>query len=141
MRDGTPDRAERRFERSLDSLKEISGFLDGFFEARRIGAGHLETVRLAVEEIFTNMLKYGRGSERILIGLELDGGELAVSLTDYDVEEFDPTAHPDVPIDRPLSEREPGGLGIHLVKRIMDRVEYDYVDGNGTTRLFKSVDG
>ncbi len=132
---------ERRFERSLDSLAEISGFLGGFFDAHRIGAGHLESVRLAVEELFTNMLKYGGGSEEILIGLGFEGRELVVTLTDYDVAEFDPTAQPDVVVDRPLSEREPGGLGIHLVKQVMDRVEYEYVDRNGTTRLFKTLDG
>ncbi len=132
---------ERRFERSLDSLAEISGFLGGFFDAHRIGAGHLESVRLAVEELFTNMLKYGGGSERIRIGMHIEGRELVISLTDYDVDEFDPTTHPDAPVDRPLAERQPGGLGIHLVKQVMDRIEYEYVDRNGTTRLFKTVDG
>jgi len=44
-----------------------------------------------------------------------------------------------VDVDRPLSERQPGGLGIHLVKKLMDRIEYNYVERRGTTKFFKRL--
>jgi len=86
------------------------------------------------------MLKYGGGDGEILIGLEQKDRELAVSLTDFDVEPFDVTQVPEICVDRPLSERQPGGLGIHLVKKMMDRIEYEYVDRRGTTTFFKKLD-
>ena len=128
------------FRRSLDSLNETSEFLRGFFARQGISSGHLESVTLAVEELFTNMLKYGGGDGEILIGLERKDRELAVSLTDFDVEPFDVTQVPEIRVDRPLSERQPGGLGIHLVKKMMDRIEYQYVDRRGTTTFFKKLD-
>ena len=140
MRDENPGRIEMRFKRSLDSLGEISDFLKGFFAEQCLGPDHLESVILAAEELFTNMLKYGGGEGKILILLERTGRELSVSLTDFDVDPFDPTKVPEIRVDRPLAEREPGGLGIHLVKKMMDRVEYNYVDRRGTTTFFKTVD-
>lgn len=141
MRDGNPGRIEMHFKRSLDSLSEISKFLKDFFVVQGIGPDHLESVTLATEELFTNMLKYGRGDAEILIGLERKDRELSVSLTDFDVDEFDLTKVPEVRVDRPLSERKPGGLGIHLIKKMMDRIEYEYVDRCGTTTFFKTLDG
>jgi anti-sigma regulatory factor (Ser/Thr protein kinase) len=141
MRDGNPGRIEMQFKRSLDSLSEISEFLAGFFARQGIGPEHLKSVTLAAEELFTNMLKYGGGDGEILIGLERRDRELSVSLTDFDVDRFDVTKVPEIQVDRPLSERKPGGLGIHLIKKMMDRIEYEYVDRRGTTTFFKTLDG
>ena len=141
MRDGNPNRIEMRFSRSLDSLSEISEFLTGFFARNGVGPDHLESVTLAAEELFTNILKYGGGDGEILIGLECRDHELSVSLTDFDVDPFDVTKVPEIRVDRPLSECEPGGLGIHLIKKMMDRIEYDYTDRRGTTTFFKTLDG
>lgn len=128
------------FKRSLGSLSEISEFLEGFFERHGLGPENLESVTLAAEELFTNMLKYGGGKGKIVIGLERRDHELAVSLTDFDVEPFDVTRVPEIKVDLPLDEREPGGLGIHLIKKMMDRIEYDYADRRGTTTFFKALD-
>ena len=55
----------------------------------------------------------------------LDQG-IEVSLTDYDVERFDPTLAGDVDTDAPLSERTPGGLGLYLVLKMADSIHYEY---------------
>jgi len=130
---------ERSFKRSLASLDEISEALQTFFADNDARTEHLESVILAVEELFTNMLKYGGGTGDIVIAVALDDGELVVGLTDFDVDEFDVTQAPEVDVDRPLSERQPGGLGIHLVKKLMDRIEYNYVERRGTTKFFKRL--
>ena len=132
---------ERPFKRSLESLDEISEALRTFFADNDARTEHLESVTLAVEELFTNMLKYGGGTGDVLIAFVLEDGELSVGLTDFDVDEFDVTKAPEVDVDRPLSERQPGGLGIHLIKKMMDRIEYNYVDRRGTTTFFKRLDG
>jgi serine/threonine-protein kinase RsbW len=132
---------ERPFKRSLESLDEISEALRTFFADNDARTEHLESVTLAVEELFTNMLKYGGGTGDVLIAFVLEDGELSVGLTDFDVDEFDVTKTPEVDVDRPLSERQPGGLGIHLIKKMMDRIEYNYVDRRGTTTFFKRLDG
>jgi anti-sigma regulatory factor (Ser/Thr protein kinase) len=56
----------------------------------------------------------------------VDGG-VELTLVDRDVESFDITRSPDVDIGKPIEAREPGGLGLHLVKRMADRIDYDYL--------------
>ena len=132
---------EKEFKRSFDSLEGIFEFVAGFFEARGIGGKHLRTVQFAVEEVFTNMVKYNRGGRRdILLGLEKNGQRLEIRLTDFDVPPFDITRAPDVDVSLPLDKRKPGGLGIHLVKKMVDGVEYEYSDGRSTTIILKDVD-
>jgi serine/threonine-protein kinase RsbW len=63
----------------------------------------------------------------------LDGG-VELTLIDHDVEPFDITRAPDVDIGKPIEEREPGGLGLHLVRRMADRVDYDYVPATRQSR-------
>jgi serine/threonine-protein kinase RsbW len=53
---------------------------------------------------------------------------------------FDIRAVPDVDVNRDLSDRKPGGLGIHLLKRMVDDIGYEYVDGKSTTTFFKALE-
>ena len=49
-----------------------------------------------------------------------------VSLTDYDVERFDPREVAPVDVDAPLDDRAPGGLGLYLVLKMVDSIHYEY---------------
>ena len=57
--------------------------------------------------------------------LPIPGG-VEATLIDEGVEPFDPTTAPEVDVHLPLAERQPGKLGIHLVKRLVDSIEYAY---------------
>lgn len=138
---GDSTASEMSFRRSFQELPAIFRFIDGFFAMEAIDGKHRDVVHLAVEEIFTNMVKYHPGhQERIVIALRRNGPELAVSLTDFDVDRFDPTQRPDVDVTLPLEQRRPGGLGLHLTKVMMDRVEYAYENRRGTTTLYKTLE-
>jgi len=133
--------AQKLFPRTAACLPEIFDFMDGFFARVGIGDEHRMPMQFAVEELFTNLVKYSRGGTRdILLDLKRDGGRLEVSLTDFDVERFDIRAVPDVNVDLALKDRKPGGLGIHLLKRMVDDVGYEYVDGRSTTTFVKSLE-
>lgn len=134
----------RSFERSFSALGAVFESISRFFEREGIDAGHRQVVDLAVEELFTNFVKYNPESpHRILMELSRDDVELAIVLTDFEAEPFDITALPEVDVDRPLAEREPGGLGIHLIREMMDRVEYVYdaARREGRTTMIKSLRG
>lgn len=118
----------RMFPRSFDSLDAIVAFTAAFFSGAGIDAGLRPAVDLALEELFTNMVKYGGASRAdVEIALAAIPGGVEVTLTDRDVGPFDVTRAPDVDVTRPIEERRPGGLGLHLVRRMLDSIEYDYV--------------
>lgn len=132
---------ERSFKRSIASLPPVFAFLGEFFAAEAIDRGRNQTIDLAVEELFTNLVKYNKGTTRdISISLNRDDAHVEVTLTDYDVEPFDITRLKEVQVDRPLAERKPGGLGIHLVRKMVDRISYSYENRISTTTFIKTLE-
>lgn len=118
----------RAFQRRIESLGEIFRFTADALTAEAMDAKQRNSVDLAIEELFTNMIKYGRpGSAEVLIEIAGAGGEVVVTLTDTDVEPFDVTTAPDANVDVALEQRRPGGLGLHLVRRLVDSLSYEYV--------------
>ena len=128
--------ADRLFRRSFDSLGEIFAFTADFFAAHGIDPGLLPTVDLTLEELFTNMVKYSpTGDAHIRIEMAPTEGGVEVTLTDYDVERFDVTKAPDANIDLPIEERRPGGLGLHLIRRLVDSLHYEYSNETRQSRI------
>jgi len=118
---------QRRFARSFESLEGVFRFADEFLAAESIDSRHHYAVSFAIEEIFTNLVKYNPGHRHeILVGLDRDADRLRITLTDFGVQPYDVTRAPERPIDVPLEERQPGGLGLQLTRRLMDDVDYEY---------------
>jgi anti-sigma regulatory factor (Ser/Thr protein kinase) len=117
----------RSFSRSFDSLEEIFAFTSDFFGRHGLDRDLLPTVDLVLEELFTNMVKYSAGgAPSIRIEMAPAPGGVEVTLTDYDVDRFDVTEAPDADVNLPIEERKPGKLGLHLVRRLVDSLQYEY---------------
>jgi len=128
--------ARASFERTFDVIESMAAFSAAAFA--RLGADEhlLPIVDLAVEELFTNMVKYGVGSSApVHLEMGAIAGGVEVRLTDVDVEPFDITQAPDVDVNAPIEEREPGGLGLHLIRRMADSVEYEYEKERRQSRI------
>ena len=133
--------AHKSFPRSAACLPEIFAFMDRFFATTGVGDEHRIPLHFAVEELFTNLVKYNKGATHdILLELRREARRLVVSLTDFGVQEFDIRKVPDVDVTRDLTDRKPGGLGIHLLKRMVDDVGYEFVDGRSTTTFVKALE-
>ena len=129
------------FRRDVSQLDDVFRFVGSFFDAEGIDPAVRYAVDFAAEEIFTNFVKYNRDSGAgIEIDLSLRDGDLVMQLVDPDSGRFDiNTDAPEVDINQPLEERTAGGLGVHLVKRMMDRVEYRHEAGKSTITLRKRL--
>ena len=124
------------FRRSFDSLQDIFAYTADFFTRHGVDPGLLPTVDLAVEELFTNMVKYSpAGDAEIRIDMAAIAGGVETTLTDYDVEQFDVTGSPDVDINLPIEQRNPGGLGLHLIRRMVDSMDYEYSNERRQSRI------
>lgn len=129
---------EKHFTRQLDSLTGIAAFVSDLTHKLGLDPAVSFSVNMAVEELFTNMVKYnGRGEKDILVAIDRAPGGVEIRLVDYDSEPFDITKIRDVDVSASLEDRTPGGLGIHLVRKLMDEINYDYKDGRTSIRLFK----
>jgi len=118
---------EMTFKRSIHELQAIVAATDLFFSERRIDPALRLPVDLSIEELFVNLVKYNRGTNRdITLRLDWIGDAVEVSLTDYDVEPYDPTCAPELDVEAPLAARRPGGLGLYLVSKMVDAIRYEY---------------
>ena len=96
-------------------------------------------INLAVDELLTNTISYGYNDDRkhrIELMFHFNGDEAMVQITD-DGEPFDPLQVPDPDRAAPLESRAKGGLGVFLVRNVMDRVEYRRGDGCNIVTLTK----
>jgi len=132
---------EKKFRKDFSSLESIDEFVRSFAAGHALDENMVFTLNFVIEEIFTNMVKYNKESrEDVEISLSKEGKKLIIRLTDFDVEPFDVTKRGEVNVNRPLTERKAGGLGIHLVKRMVDQIDYDYSDRKSTITLIKMLE-
>jgi serine/threonine-protein kinase RsbW len=132
---------KKRFPRDLDSLARITSFVAIFLRENQLRPELSFDVNLILEELFTNFVKYNpEGQQDIEVGLERNGEELEIRLMDVGVNEFDPTQAPEVDVSKKPEERTPGGLGIHLVRKLADEINYEYRDGTSIITVTKRLE-
>jgi anti-sigma regulatory factor (Ser/Thr protein kinase) len=129
-------RVEARFPRTFDAIPALVAFTGDAFARLAIDPALRTPVDLALEELFTNMVKYGAGSRAdVTIAMAAIDGGVELKLVDRDVARFDPTQAPPVDVEAPIEARNPGGLGVHLIRRMADSVEYEYNTESRESRI------
>jgi serine/threonine-protein kinase RsbW len=117
---------EVKLPNSLAALGKLHAFVVEFCRCRAIHPDTEFKIDLALEEIFTNIVRYGYDDDRpheIVVRLKGGHGRIRISIED-DARPFNPLLAPEVDVDAPAAERRIGGLGIHLVRTLLDQVRY-----------------
>lgn len=124
---GGADTAEIELPRALGALDDAVALVREFWRRHGLPDAERFAVDFAIEELFTNMVKYGRASAtRIRLRLQREAGAVAVLLVDPDSERFDPTAARPVDLAAPLAARTPGKLGLPLIHKLVDDFAFEY---------------
>jgi anti-sigma regulatory factor (Ser/Thr protein kinase) len=132
---------QKKLNRSYDSLEEMYEITERFFLQEGVEHSIRFPVHFVMEELFTNMVKYQpKNSNDILLAVNTADGAVTVSLTDYDVDEFDVRVNRNIDTNAPLEERTPGGLGLHLIHKMVDSLDYDYAGRQSTVTFTKGPD-
>ena len=130
------------YPRTIDSLPHIMRDLASYCQEHRVGGPTEFVMTFAVEEVFTNMVKYNpAGPPTIGFGADVHDGRLVVRLIDDQAHEFDPLTAPAPDLQKKIADRKPGGLGIYLVKAMVQSVEYERAGTINTITLAHTVDG
>ncbi len=129
-----PDHLELTVAGDLANLAAIAEFVTA--AALRLGLDEQQAfdVQMAADEACTNIIEHAYGAGEpgdIHIRCDLEGDDFVITIRDRG-QPFDPDSIPEPDLTCPLEEREVGGLGLHFMRRLMDRLvlRCDPVSGN-----------
>ena len=125
---------------NVDSLADVFGFIDNALKKSLPDKKQQYNVKTAVEEIFVNIARYAypSGEGDVTVSVSLPPDKLAIEFKDGGTQ-YNPLDKPDPDTSLSADEREIGGLGIYMVKNIMDEVSYEYRDGQNVLTIAKKT--
>ena len=125
----------------IGQISLLAGFMDRVAEKNNLDPGLAMKLNLAIEEAVTNVIMYAypEGTEgKVELETATDGKCLKFTLSDSG-KAFDPTAAPEADISASVEDRKIGGLGIHLVRTIMDEISYERSRGKNVLIMKKNI--
>jgi anti-sigma regulatory factor (Ser/Thr protein kinase) len=123
---------ELEVEAELKSLPVISDFITEAMERLEVDSSTIFKVQLAVEEACTNIIQHGYSGRKgtIKILCKLVESDFTVTIRDRG-NPFDPRSVPPPDLGTALDKRKVGGLGIYLMRKLMDEISYSFDAANG----------
>ena len=130
---------ELTVENDLSHVSQVNDFVTGFCDKLNLDKSLATNMRLAIEEAVVNIINYAypkgeKGDIDIVASATSDAIEWKI--TDNGVA-FAPTDAPDVDTSLSAEDRQIGGLGIFLVRQLMDTINYERIDGKNVLTLTK----
>ena len=126
-------------EASVDNLDEVLDYINENLERHNCSPDLQSLIDTAVEEVFMNVANYAykpaNGNVAVCISI---GKEVVIRFEDAG-EPYNPLEQAAPDLDKPLMERKIGGLGVFLVRRLMDKVEYTRVGDKNVLVMTKEI--
>ena len=130
-----------RLPAEVKEIERLNGLVRRFGELHEIPSRALYAMNLALDEVVTNTILYGfedATGKELTVRLSVVTGEVRGELVD-EGREFDPKTVPSPNLEAPLQERELGGLGLHLVRSLMDKLDYRRDGAKNILSLVKRI--
>ncbi len=129
------------FQNKLSEISRLGEVVEQFGSENNLSPAITNSVNLALDEIITNTISYGYKDEaehQIRLNLKIEGNLLVAEIED-DGLPFNPLEKPDVDTNLPLEDKSVGGLGIHLVRKLMDEINYQFVNNKNILTIKKKI--
>jgi anti-sigma regulatory factor (Ser/Thr protein kinase) len=123
----------------VEQVPQLADFVDQVCEAAGFDMSLTMSINLAIEEAVVNVMSYAYPDHEygeLTVDAIADSHGIRVTITDSG-QPFDPTGSAEVDTTLSAEERPIGGLGIHLVRQIMDRIDYERRDNKNILTLYK----
>ena len=118
--------ADFELSNKLTELERLMNGVAAWCQQHSISEETVYEVNLIVDEVVSNIIRHGFSDDKehtIRFGLSLEQGDLVMTVEDEGLH-FNPLVIPPPDISRPIQERQPGGLGIYIVKKLTHDVQY-----------------
>ena len=125
----------------LSEISRLYEFIEGLGEDFSLSPDIVFNLNLVLEEAVVNVINYAYPKEEhesIYLSARMHEGSIILVLTDTG-KEFDPTAAPEADVTLSADERQIGGLGIFLIRQIMNEVKYERIEGKNVLTLEKKI--
>jgi serine/threonine-protein kinase RsbW len=125
------------FTSNLESLEAICDFVTNQAQSAGLDEAGIYAVQLAVDEAATNIIEHAYQSNNqgmIQCSCEILSDGLKIILHDEGLP-FDPDSVPEPVVNVPLEELKPRGLGVFLIRKLMDEVKFDFTQKTGNTLI------
>lgn len=130
-----------KLKNRISELERLDQKLQAFGASIGLSKKCVFQINLAVDELFTNIVKYGFADNNlhyVAVTLSHRDGKISIRVEDNGVP-FDPAAKQTSELKDPLEHCKIGGLGLHLVKKIMDDIIYERRGGKNVITLIKHI--
>jgi serine/threonine-protein kinase RsbW len=130
-----------RLTNRIAEIPRSAELVNAFCARRGVASSVGFVINVSLEELLANTMTYGYADDReheIVVRIWLEDADLVIDIAD-DARPFDPTAVAPPDLDVPLGQRAIGGLGIHLVRSMMDGMEYRHDGQQNRVRLRKRI--
>ena len=133
---------EMKIKALLDNIPAVTAFIDAELEALDCPLKAQTQIDVAIDELFSNIARYAYtiedGDAEVRYAFDQPTRTASITFIDRGVP-FDPLAKEDPDVTLTAEERGIGGLGIYLVKKTMDRVEYRREEGCNILTIEKRI--
>lgn len=136
---GSGRKAEISLTPDAESVKTVAEFLDTTLEAWEIPMKVVSKLQIVADEIYSNIVCYSQAKNAKVTAVQ-NGTVLSLRFED-DGKPYDPTTAAEPDITASAEEREIGGLGIFVVRNIMDSMDYRYKNGHNVLTLLLATEG
>lgn len=133
---------EMTIEATVQNIEAVTEFVDAQLEEYDCPMRAMIQLNVAIDELFGNIAHYAYNPETGLatVKVEVTKDPMAVIITFIDKGvPYDPLKKEDPDVTKPIEEREIGGLGIYMVKKSMDEINYEYKDGKNILTIKKNL--